>query len=144
MVLSVFPTGLSGSGVGIGARVACAGAHWGEGGAPEGAAEDEHHEGGDGGEAGHLAPGEAHEAAGGLGRGAEDGLALGIGEGEGRFVCEVRFEPGGEGADFGDGGLLGGIGLDPFFDLLAFRRGTFAEGVGGQLDFIDRFHGRSP
>ena len=28
MVLSVFPTGLSGSGVGIGARVACARAHY--------------------------------------------------------------------------------------------------------------------
>jgi hypothetical protein len=114
------------------------------GGGPEGAAEEEGDGGGDGGEAGDVPQGEAGELAGGPGRGGQDGLALGVGKGDVGFALQLGFEPGGEGLNIGDGGLLVGMVAELCFDLLAFVGGAFAEGVGGELDFVDGVHGRSP
>ena len=111
---------------------------------PEGAAEHERDDGGDGGETGEAAPGEAQHPAGGLVGRLPDDPALVVGEGDFGPGLQFRGELGGEGADFLDGGPRGGIGAEAGFDGGAFGGGAFAEGVGGQLDFIARLHGRAP
>ena len=79
-----------------------------------------------------------------MGRRLEDAPALVVGESGGGFALQFRFELGGEGADVVYGGLRGGIGPEPGFDLGAVGGGAFAEGVGGQFDFVDGLHGISP
>ena len=114
------------------------------GNAPEGAAEHKCHDGGNGGEACNPTPGEPHGAKRAMGRRLQNALALFDGEGDFGFVLQLRFKAGGQSADFVHGGLLGGVGPELRFDLLAFGGREFAEGVGGQFDFIDGVHGGSP